>query len=101
MNGVEKYLTDEVLRAAWAAEDGCPNVVRSETVLRAVLPGILAAHRAETLREVAETFDRVVIAAPSLTISGSHPVTLGMTQAAYRAAADVMRTLADQAVSDV
>lgn len=50
---VDRYITAEALDAAWrGATEPVPPSVKS--ILRAALPGVLAAHRADVLREVAQ-----------------------------------------------
>lgn len=65
MTDVDRYLTDEVVAAGWqgATEPNPPSV---RTILRAALPGILARHRADVLREALSWFDPMGSAAELL-----------------------------------
>lgn len=50
---VDRYVTYPVVRDAWLSLEDTASLQDAEMILRTALPGILAEHRADVLREVA------------------------------------------------
>lgn len=49
---VDRYVTDNDLMALWATMRGAETLGHARGAIRAVLPGILAAHRADVVADV-------------------------------------------------